>query len=83
MRDSTEDVPLATDVQAALTVIGRRHTSNENQFVRVTNLVGAHIPKADLASPDLSDVNLSGADLPRANLTSANLSANQIRVAPT
>ncbi len=48
---------VTTDVQSALTVIGRRETNNDSQWKRL----------------DLSNSNLSGADLDRASLIGANL----------
>jgi hypothetical protein len=73
VRDSTigmivnKDGP-ATDVQAALTVIGRRKSGPGR-----VDLTRANIPGAALARADLSDANLSGADLARADLSDANL----------
>jgi Pentapeptide repeats (8 copies) len=77
VRDGTKDVkgegPPATDIQAALTVIGRRGPGEGR-----VDLTGAHIPKAhlfsaDLRGADLRGADLSGADLFRAKLTDANL----------
>jgi Pentapeptide repeats (8 copies) len=93
-RAATGDGPPATDVQAALTVIGRRKaigTGNPNLItsgglypgpwpvaLNQPNLAHANIPKADLNGADLS-----GADLTGANLSSANLSAGSlIHIAP-
>jgi hypothetical protein len=69
VRDGTRtgDGPPATDIQAALTVIGRRKAG-------IPNLANAHIPKADLYGADLSGANLSGANLSGADLSGANLS---------
>ncbi len=66
----------ATDIQAALTVIGRRREGAGR-----VNLVGAKISGADLSGAklngygdvELNDVDLSGADLTGANLDSASL----------
>jgi pentapeptide repeat protein len=75
----TGDGPPATDIQAALTVIGRRAAAKtEAQWINLANL---RIPKADLVGADLADfraVDLSGVDLRGArllgdNLTGANL----------
>jgi uncharacterized protein YjbI with pentapeptide repeats len=68
------DGPPATDIQAALTVIGRRAT----EWPGSPDLRGAHIPHADLiganlSSADLADANLSEAQLEKANLISARL----------
>jgi hypothetical protein len=61
VRDGTNTVkdegPPVTDIQAALTVIGRRAAPKPKDNV---NLSDAHIPKADL-----SHANLSGAVLAR------------------
>jgi uncharacterized protein YjbI with pentapeptide repeats len=57
------------DIQAALTVIGRRKAGPGG-----VNLAGAHIPHADLNGADLSRADLNGADLSDAFLHDANLS---------
>ncbi len=72
-----EDPP-TTDIQAALTVIGRR-----NDGPGLVDLAGARLPKvnlivarltnANLAGATLSGAALSGADLTTADLSSANL----------
>ena len=75
------------DVQAAVTVIGRR---TQERDIRPIDLIGASIAFADLRGAFLSGAflsganliraNLHGADLPRANLSGAFLSgANLIR----
>jgi uncharacterized protein YjbI with pentapeptide repeats len=79
----------ATDVQAALTVIGRRvkgtgavNLANVNipgADLGRADLAGAHLEDADLAGAHLEDANLSGANLVRANLTSALVRANLTR----
>lgn len=85
VRDGTKnekgDGPLATDIQEALTVIGRRAEIGAEDLVA---LYDAHIPKAylaganligaDLIRVNLKDANLNGAYLSRAILTGANLS---------
>jgi uncharacterized protein YjbI with pentapeptide repeats len=58
----------ATDVQAALTVIGRRIKGPG-----AVDLANANIPKADLHEANLISANLRGANLGGANLISANL----------
>jgi uncharacterized protein YjbI with pentapeptide repeats len=63
------------DVQAAVTVIGRRDRARD---VRLVDLHGASLARADLADADLAgadfaDTNLSEANLFRAVLTGANL----------
>jgi hypothetical protein len=61
------------DVQAAVTVIGRRDAKRD---IQVIDLGGAELPRANLAFADLSGVNLAravlfGADLASADLTGA------------
>jgi uncharacterized protein YjbI with pentapeptide repeats len=75
-KTETGEGPPATDIQAALTVIGRRakfkgRSSNPD-------LAKAHIPKADLplanlTGANLTDANLIGADLSAGDLSSADL----------
>ena len=74
-RTGTGDGPPATDIQAALTVIGRRTAIGPG----TPNLANAYIPKADLSNAELSRANPSaatpvGANLSRAELSLANLS---------
>lgn len=71
-RTETGDGPPATDIQAALTVIGRRGPMETR--APVPNLAHAHIPQANLFSANLSGANLTDADLRYANLRYANLS---------
>lgn len=73
--------PPATDVRAALTVLGRRpigRAESGRLDLRQTRLVsvdlsGADLSDADLRSADLSGADLSGADLHGADLSGANL----------
>jgi uncharacterized protein YjbI with pentapeptide repeats len=70
-----------TEIQAALTVIGRRKAGAGE-----VNLTGAHIPGASLSGANLSGaglngVNLSGAGLSGANLSGANLSGANLSAA--
>lgn len=65
-RTKTDDDPPATEIQAALTVIGRRKPGPG-----VVNLSHAHIPKANLRGANLNDTDLRGADLTLANLSGA------------
>jgi uncharacterized protein YjbI with pentapeptide repeats len=70
----TDNQLLASDIQAALTVIGRRAAIGTGD----PHLSHAHVPKANLnranlTRADLTDANLSDADLTGANLTGANL----------
>lgn len=67
----------ATDVQAALTVLGRRPSGRVEQGrinLQGTKLTGANLEDASLADADLSFADLSGAHLARANLSRADLS---------
>jgi uncharacterized protein YjbI with pentapeptide repeats len=86
VRDGTQtatgDGPPATDIQAALTVIGRRlHAELSDPAVRLglgdavegVDLANAHIPKADLLGAYLNGARLSGADLSGAYLSGADL----------
>lgn len=66
--------PPAADVQAALTVIGRRKVEDDE-----VNLSGAHIPKAYLAKADLTGVDLTDADLRGADLRDADLRDADLR----
>jgi uncharacterized protein YjbI with pentapeptide repeats len=81
------------DVQAALTVIGRRDAKHDR---RPIDLIGADLTGADLSGAELADanlisanltgayaarVNLAGANLPGANLTKADLSGAIFREA--
>ena len=79
----------ATDIQAALTVIGRRAEGPgtldlNNVSIAGANLRGANLSGANLSGADLSGgANLSGANLSRANLIGANLSGANLSDAPT
>lgn len=66
----------AVDIQAALTVIGRRASGPGSP-----DLSGAVIRSADLRSADLTDANLRSADLRSANLGSAKLSGTDLTAA--
>jgi hypothetical protein len=64
------------DVQAAVTVVGRRNARDDRAPVRLSgaNLTGADLDDADLTGhADLARVNLTGATLLNADLTAANL----------
>lgn len=78
-RSSCPDQPVATDVQAALTVLGRRDISDD-QDVR-PDLNGACLNKADLREANLSGSNLSRASFSCANLSSAWLVAANLEQA--
>ena len=56
---------IRSDVQAAITVIGRRDTQRDRRPIRLT--------RADLGEADLVDAKLAGADLDRAFLRKADL----------
>ncbi len=73
--------PRATDVQAILTVIGRRDTRRDRDRLALNNtclvgynLSGANLTNTDLTGADLTNTDLTGANLSGANLTEANLS---------
>ena len=67
-----------TDIQAILTVIGRRETTgkgrrNDPLNLNQTHLVGAELSGAELSKAELFDANLSGANLNGASLSKAML----------
>ncbi len=68
---------LRTDIQAALTVIGRRDMAKEpeNQRLNLINvdIAGAHLREANLQGANLIEANLQRANLIEANLQEANL----------
>ena len=66
--------PLATDVQAALTVLGRRMLQHEKDSELALNLAGAQLTHANLAEASLRHADLCGADLYGADLYGADLS---------
>jgi uncharacterized protein YjbI with pentapeptide repeats len=66
----------ATDIQAALTVIGRRAAIGTG----VPNLENAHIPKANLSAANLNYADLTGANLNYADLTGARLTGAELIV---
>jgi uncharacterized protein YjbI with pentapeptide repeats len=63
-----------TDVQAALTVIGRRAAGPGEVDLGDVSIPGANLVSANLGGADLRGANLGGANLGRANLVSADLS---------
>ena len=73
--DDSEARTTRPDVQAAVTVIGRRNYRNDRQPV---NLNRADFTAADLTDAQLSDVRLSDAVLTRAYLTSVDLADAQL-----
>lgn len=59
-----------SDVQAALTVIGRRDSTRDREPLDLSN---AHLPLADLSKAKLSQANLFGVTLDSADLRAADL----------
>nr|MDZ8047875.1 pentapeptide repeat-containing protein [Nostoc sp. DedQUE02] len=76
-KEIEEKLKLQTDIQAALTVIGRRKSENEleNQSLDLNNIDirGANLIEANLQGAYLNEANLQGAYLIEANLQKANL----------
>jgi uncharacterized protein YjbI with pentapeptide repeats len=72
---TTEEAP-ETDIQAALTVIGRR-TPGKGEV----HLSAVRIPKANLSGADLSGADLNGAILTDADLSNAHLTGAQLTYA--
>lgn len=80
---STEEIKVPTDIQAAVTVIGRRNTSQDpsdkkidlrNAQLQGVDFSNAKLQRADLSNSDLSGACLQGTDLFKANLDGAKLS---------
>jgi Pentapeptide repeats (8 copies) len=70
-------VPLATNIQAILTVIGRRtldHENGQNLDLHETDLHGANLHNTHLKGANLNETNLIYADLEGAHLEGAHLS---------
>jgi Pentapeptide repeats (8 copies) len=69
---------IGIDIQAALTVIGRRKQYPNDKVIdlRAVNLVEVEIQSADLSGANLTVANLRGADLSKAILIRANLSGS-------
>jgi Pentapeptide repeats (8 copies) len=76
--DSTD--PVGIDIQAALTVIGRRKVKQDpiGKYIdlRAVNLVEVEIQTANLSGANLTVANLKGADLSKAILIRSNLSGS-------
>jgi uncharacterized protein YjbI with pentapeptide repeats len=76
-KDDKQSQKLRIDIQAALTVIGRRDMEKdlENQKLDLRNadIAGANIREAQLQGVILRKANLQGANLEKANLQQANL----------
>jgi uncharacterized protein YjbI with pentapeptide repeats len=64
------------DIQAILTVLGRRDATDEAYAMdlSMTDIGWAHLRGADLSDADLSAANLTRANLSRADLGDADLS---------
>jgi uncharacterized protein YjbI with pentapeptide repeats len=70
------------DIQAALTVIGRRHEKDppdKRLNLSGTNISGTNLSGANLQGADLSGANLQGATLWQANLQEASLSGANLQ----
>jgi uncharacterized protein YjbI with pentapeptide repeats len=65
--------PPEADVQAALTVLGRRETAFDPPSPWHLDLRGAHLPRADLREARFSNADLSGALLDQAKMAGADL----------
>ena len=70
---STSPAKMPTDIQAILTVIGRRETTGENRGNGFLDLTHTQLAGANLQAANLSGVNLQGATLQGAILYEANL----------
>jgi hypothetical protein len=69
------------DIQAALTVIGRRSADQWRVNLVRVGIAGADLSRADLTRVDLARADLSRADLSHANLHYAHLSCANLRLA--
>jgi uncharacterized protein YjbI with pentapeptide repeats len=74
---------IGIDIQAALTVIGRRKQYPNDKVIdlRAVNLVEVEIQRADLSGANLTVANLRGANLSKAILIRANLSGANLTYA--
>ena len=75
-----------TDLQAILTVLGRRETTGSDRGNTLldltdTQLIGADLTEADLTGADLTGADLRGADLTGADLREADLTEADLREA--
>jgi uncharacterized protein YjbI with pentapeptide repeats len=68
------------DVQAAVTVVGRRISRNDRERIDLiyARLTGARLTGANLTDANLFGVRLAGANLTSANLTGANLTSTDL-----
>lgn len=64
---------IATDIQAALTIIGRRKIEQDSKTERI-DLSRTDLSNADLSNADFSNANLYNVNLSKTNLTNTNLS---------
>lgn len=71
--NGAEIPPLAKDIQAILTVIGRRKLEHEEEKIRSLDLSRTDLRKVNLVRAKLADANLAGADLAGANLAGVQL----------
>jgi hypothetical protein len=78
-RNHTDQGPPATDIQAILTVIGRRKAGTGVVDLNDTNLTYTDLHKADLSGANLSNATLNHTDLSGANLSNADLSRADLR----
>ena len=78
VRDSTIGIIVGTepttDVQATLTVIGRRADGLGRVNLTQANIPGSELSRSNLSRANLNGANLNGADLTDADLNHANLS---------
>ncbi len=70
-----QETSLRSDVQAAVTVIGRRHKEHDRGRI---DLTGARLTRAELAGADLTEVMLTGGDLTDATLIEANFTGARL-----
>ena len=70
---------LGPDIQAILTVIGRRELRYEQGKNEILDLSNTNLAKADLSNAHLSNAHLSGANLNHANLPYADLGGANLR----
>ncbi|MEA5593233.1 pentapeptide repeat-containing protein [Rivularia sp. UHCC 0363] len=87
LKASTEVTTIPTDIQAALTAIGRRNASFDpenktlnlrNAQIRGADLSNANLQRADLRNSDLCGACLQETDLYRANLDGATISQSNL-----
>jgi len=74
------EITVTTDIQAALTVIGRRNSKRDPQD-KVIDLRFTDIRRANLKNANLSYANLEGAKILQAQLENANLSSANLQKA--